>query len=255
MIQNNRPTFTFSLRKVQFLFCMAFSMLLSFSGMAQEKYFHYSPEGKAFFALSDSRIFIRFNSGVDAKTEESLLSREDLLLPVTDKMRIPAPKGILAEFKKNVSESDIKALLSRLNKAKEVFFANPILVFRDGTEQAALDRFAVKLNNSKDFPKLVELVNGIGAQIDEQNKYDPLVYFVKVSKNSPGNAMELANRLAETKLFKFSEPDMLRLMKRFNTNDPNLGLQWSLNNTGSSTQYNGVNAGGIVGADMRVFSA
>ena len=108
----------------------------------------------------------------------------------------------------------------------------------------------MKLKSPSGLSKLQAMVQSNQCEIVSKYEYDPLVYFIKVTKNSNGNALDMANLFAASQSFEYAEPDFLLLLKKFNTNDPLLGYQWALNNTGSSIQYNGT-----VGADMKIFSA
>jgi hypothetical protein len=217
--------------------------------------YHHTPDGRTYFELSGQKILIKFAPEISLEEQARILSEEKMLMPITKEMALPAPKVLMAELQKGATEKEILALIEKLNAVPQIEYANPFLIYQDGTSEAALDRFFVKLKDRSDFGKMDELVKSYGATIDEQYKYDPNLFFIKVTKNSKMRSLEMANQFAETGLFVTAEPDMLKLLKRYNTNDPNVGLQWSLNNTGSSAQYNGVNAGGTIGADMKVFSA
>ena len=67
-------------------------------------------------------------------------------------------------------------------------------------------------------------------------QFDADLIEIKTNKSSKGNALEIANQLAEMGIFEYAEPDFLRLMKRMSTNDPFVGNQWSLENTGTNTR-------------------
>ena len=214
------------------------------------KVYHYSPDGKIFYDLSNQKVLIKFKSTISVETQKNLLSAEKLLEPITKEMFLPSPKVVMAELTKGVSDDQILALIEKLNKNEQIEYANPFLVYQDGTSEAALDRFIVKLKNNTDYSKMEKLVKQNGAYIDEQYKYDPNLYFIKITKSSTMRALEMANQFVETGLFAASEPDVLKLLKKYNTNDTFLPYQWSLNNTGSSIQYNGTS-----GADMKIFAA
>lgn len=232
------------------LFVILFCVSFSFSSFANKKFYHYTPEGKAFFELSAKKVLIKFSANLPLSDQAKILSSEPLLKPLTEDMAIPSPKALLAELVKDAQEKDILDLIARLNRVAEIEYANPFLVFEDGTSEAAQNRIAIKLKDAGDFVRMEEVVKRNGAIIQEQYKYDPLLFFILVNKQSTARALELANLFAETQLFAASEPDMLKLLKRFNTNDTFLSYQWSLNNTGSSQQFSGT-----AGADMKVFSA
>lgn len=235
---------------------MGFFCWISIKSFAGDgSYFFYGPDGKNQFELNRKKVLIKFNYKLGFEERAGILAKTRVFKPLTKEMEMPAPKVVFAELARDLDEEAILEVIKYLNKMPEVDYANPFLSHRDGTLEAAQDRFAVKLFNQGDLKRLQDLAKGLNLIVEESYKYDPLVYFVKVTKQSPGNAMEMANRLAETKIFKYSEPDMLREMKRFNTNDPELARQWSLNNTATSNQFNGTISGAIAGADMRVFNA
>ncbi len=222
---------------------------------ANSKWYHYTPDGKTYFEFSHSKILIKFNDEISIESQRAILAAQPLLQISDSETFLPSPKVAVAKLKSNASELQIISLINKLKELKEVQYASPFLIYKDGTEQAALDQFIVKLRNSSDYSKMEELVIKSKAVIVKQYEYDKLLYFIKTDKNSAAPALELANMFSETNNFATSEPDLLKFLNKYNTNDPFLNLQWSINNTGSSTQYNGVNAGGIVGADMRVLSA
>jgi subtilisin family serine protease len=237
-------------RKGLLALSLLFLLAFRFQAGAETRYFYYGPSGREFFTLSTDKVFITFEGNPGFKTQAKLLASEPGLQVLTEDQLIPSPKGVLARVKKGLTDKDILEMLQRLNANAAIRYASPFLLYHDGTQQAALDRFAVKLKQASDFALLETMARKVGVSIDSRNTYDPLVYFLKVSKSSAGNALELANQFAESFQFQYAEPDMIRLMKRFNTNDPFLNFQWSLNNTGSSIQFSGT-----VGADMKVFSA
>ncbi|MCB0820076.1 MAG: S8 family serine peptidase, partial [Bacteroidetes bacterium] len=211
--------------------------------------FSYGPDGRTEFRQANDKILIRFSPGMSLENKLLILKTEPQVINPEKGDFLPAPD--VAVIRVNTSgEQETDALLQRLRSKQGVVYANPFLVYSDGTYQGIQDRILVRLKSDKDFGLLEKATNGFGAGILEQNQFDPLLYVVQTYPGSAGNALEIANRLAETRQFDYSEPDFLLLLKRFNTNDPNLSLQWSLNNTGSSQQYNGT-----AGADMQIFDA
>lgn len=192
----------------------AFLFLISpIAAFAGGSYFFYGPNGKNSFELNNSRVLIKFRYDISFEEKSKILAELGVFKPLSREMDLPAPKVTLAEPAKNLDEKSLLELIEKLNKFDQIDYANPFLAFKDGNLEAAQDRFAVKLYNSGDLNKLREFAVQLNLIIEETYKYDPLVYFVKVTKKSPGNAVEMANRLAEAKVFKYAEPDMFRLMK------------------------------------------
>jgi subtilisin family serine protease len=214
------------------------------------EYYSHTPDGTAKYTISTDKVLIAFREGITLEKQTALIKGAAIFKPLKAEMNLPSPRVTIAEILPGKTEKEILRALAQLRISDDVIYANSFLVYSDGTLQGIQDRFAVKLKSASDYSKLESLVRNNGAEIVEPNRYDPLVYFIKVNKNSKGNALELANQFAESKQFTYAEPDFLKILIRFNTNDTFLNYQWSLNNTGSAIQYSGT-----AGADMNVFSA
>jgi subtilisin family serine protease len=223
---------------------------VSIASIHLNNYYSYSPDGKQHFKLSEEQILIKFVSGVSFQEQANLLNNESLLQPLTKEMLLPSPQVTIAKTNGFVGEEKLRALLNRLQQSNLVEYANPFLVYKDGSKQGITDKFIVKLNQQSDRALLNQMVSDNGIQIVENYKYDNKVFIIQVPKNVGINALEMANKFYESGKFASAEPDFLLLLKKFNTNDPFLNYQWSLNNTGSSIQYSGT-----VGCDMKVFNA
>ncbi len=247
-----KQNYTTSIKCFIWIFLAIVSLGFSIqSAYAQSnKIYANSPDGRAFFELSESKMLIKFDENISFETIQKTLQQEPLLKKITKTMVLPSPKNaVLAEITKPLSSNDYNAILKRLELQPSVVYAHAFLKYEDGTLQGITNRVAVKLKSTGDYGKLDAVIRKNGLKLLEKNMYDPLVYFVQVPKNSI-NPLDLANQLAENGQFAWAEVDFLRLMNRFNTNDTFLANQWSLNNTGSALQNNGT-----PGADMKVFNA
>ncbi|MFM9986820.1 MAG: MopE-related protein [Flavobacteriales bacterium] len=235
------------------LFLLLFFAFANNSVQGQNKpsrYYSYSPDGVSNFTLSLDKALIAFRDDITPEEQTTLLKNASIFKAFSMEMNFPSPKVTIAEILPGKTEKEILQALNQLRLSEDIVYANPFLVYTDGTLQGIQNRFAVKLKSATDYGKLETMTRNNGAVIKEKYANDPLLYFIEVNKNSSGNALELANQFAETKQFQYAEPDYLKILKKFNTNDTFLDYQWSLNNTGSAIQYNGT-----VGADMNVFSA
>lgn len=213
--------------------------------------FFYSPDGKTTLETSTEKILVKFKAGTDFETQKQILGESKNLVPLQRENLLPAPVVTLVDLTENATKSDVEILLNQLNSNEKVDYASPFLAHKDGTLHGITDKIIVGLKSESDAQVLENIAKGYGAEIEERNEFDPLQYHLLVSKNANRNALAIANAIHETGLFQFAEPDFLRLMKRFNTNDPFVGDQWSLNNDGNNTsQWNGV-----AGADMKVYNA
>ncbi len=211
--------------------------------------FNYTPEGKNYYSLSTSQILIKFNKDLTFEQKQAILASEKAVLALKDEDVLPVPDVTIAKVQ-GLNEEALYELLKRLQANPSVHYANPFLVYEDGTLQGIQDRVVVRLKSSKDLQTLRTYAKRFNFSIVDWDNYDPNIYIIQTNKNSKGNALEVANALYETQVFDWAEPDFLLLLKRFNTNDTYLNYQWSLNNTGSGIQYSGT-----AGADMNVFDA
>ncbi len=242
--------------------CILFCLLLlqiGFNSSAQEleqktdlkkMTYAYSPDGKVYFEMSTKKILVKFNPSIGFAEQARLLKNFPEIASLKKDQLLPSPKVSLLELKENLNETAIKSLLKRIQALNEVVYANPFLIYFDGTQQGITDRFMVKLKSASGIQLLREASTQYKFNIIENHKYDKLVYFIETNKNSVGNALEIANALVESKNFVTAEPDYLLLLKKFSTNDTFLPYQWSLNNTGTAIQYSGT-----VGCDMKIFNA
>ncbi|MEZ5045218.1 MAG: S8/S53 family peptidase [Saprospiraceae bacterium] len=201
--------------------------------------------------VSKEKIVIKFAKGVNLAQQRQLLSKEDLIVPISADQVLPAPNVTLAALKNVQNEQMVYALLKRLNAYEEIVYANHFLVHKDGTQHGIMDEVIVRISDPKDQGPMRFLVQNFEAKIVKQDEFDPLQYHISIGKVEGRNALVLANSLYETGLFEFAEPNFLRLMKRMNTSDAFVNNQWALHNDGNNTsQY-----GGVAGADMNVFDA
>lgn len=211
--------------------------------------FNYTPEGKNYYTLSTQKILVKFKKDLTFEQKQSILAAEKGVARLSKESVLPSPDVTIAEVQ-GLNEEAVYALLARLQANPNVDYANPFLVYEDGTLQGIQDRVVVRLKSRKDLQTLKTYIKRFNLSILDWDDYDANVYILGTNKNSMGNALKVANALHETQVFDWAEPDFLLLLKRFNTNDTYLNYQWSLNNTGSGIQYSGT-----AGADMNVFDA
>jgi hypothetical protein len=84
------------------------------------------------------------------KNKKDILKSESLLQPLTKEMLLPSPKVTVAKTNGNVGEEKLKCLVKRLKQSNLIEYANPFLVYKDGSKQGITDRFIVKLRDALD---------------------------------------------------------------------------------------------------------
>ncbi len=109
-----------------------------------------------------------------------------------------------------IDHLDPKAdLLKQPAIAKKLLYKAPFMVLQNGKEVGLSHLFYVKLKNASDRGRLEELSRKHKATILGNNKLMPLWYTLACSKESSGNALDLANRFFESGHFSVAEPDFL----------------------------------------------
>lgn len=239
------------MKLIQYLISTFLIIILFFNNAytADNSIYNYGPEGKNYYKLSTEKILVKFNKDLSFDQKQELLSSFEELDPISEDNLLPAPDVTLVQVQ-GLSGEELEDLLVKIEQVPDVIYANPFLIYEDGTYQGIQDRVIVQLKSENDFDKLNELAKEFNVNVLERDIYDSKTYILKTNKNSKGNALEVANSLHESGEFQYAEPDFLLFLKRFSTNDTYLNYQWALDNTGSSIQYSGT-----AGADMNVFNA
>jgi hypothetical protein len=137
------------------------------------------------------------------------------------------------EFQQIPSSVEYFQKINLLNSNAKIIKANPNFTNSFGKKFGLSNYFYVKLKNASDYQLLVSKVLERNVIIVEQNQFMPLWYTLKITKNTIGNTLEVANQFFETGLFASSQPDFLS-DDRFCSNDPMFGSLWGLNNTSNT---------------------
>lgn len=172
--------------------------------------------------------------------------KEPQLLQLSNKIM----KKKLQSSPKNLKWATIETTASSptLTKLNGIIYEAPYFQSINGTEVGLSHLYYVKLKSDKDVSKLMELASINKVDIIGNNEYMPLWYTLSCSKESTGNALELANKFYETNLFEASEPDLMSDDTPNCVNDSNFSnYQWNLRNTGQN--------GGTIGVDVNFCNA
>jgi subtilisin family serine protease len=113
------------------------------------------------------------------------------------------------------------------------------------------DELVVKLKTGTPLSAFDKLLLQLQCSILKKYRFAENTFILSAGSTNEFDALAMANRLFETGLFDYAEPDLTLFDGLLSDpNDPLYNYQWAHNNTGSALQYNGVS-----GRDMKVQQA
>ena len=213
-------------------------------------FFYYYNESKIYLDISKERILVKFKSNINLTQKQNIISKYHELNDLSDEMYFSPLSVYLIELKKGVQSNAIESIVDSFQSMPEVEYANPFLISQNGTLVSTINQIIVSLKLPSDLDLLEKVARLYDLIIVKQNQFDRKIYHLELTDKSPGDALNIANRLHESGLFAFSEPNFLVADLISTTNDPLVGEQWPLNNTGSNST-----PAGIIDSDIDVFEA
>ncbi|MDD3721997.1 MAG: S8 family serine peptidase, partial [Lutibacter sp.] len=208
-------------------------VISSITMFAQNNYYWYKGQ-KIFLEEIQTKKFIMFNSFENISALKSSLNIKDLSVEKYNNMNVYSslnPQGDLKikEYKWAVIKTPSPISLKNKN---EIFYEAPFYLTPEKIEAGLSNLFYVKLNKTEDVNLLENMASQNGLEILGNNKFMPLWYTLSCSKQSNGNALQMANQFYETGAFAASQPDLMTDDSPFCVNDTHFNNQWGLNNTG-----------------------
>ncbi len=219
---------------------------LATRGLADGDYY-WGSKGKIPIKKSSTRSYVLFKddaTGLQKSTRGantvtiSDVKKYDLVLSANKKNA-----NIFSSLNSGVGKVDDIAALKEMD---EVIYAAPYYVFSNGKEYPLTNIFYVELKTAGDLYKLEKLAAEHNVIISDKIYPTWEAYVLCCTKESSGNALEMANLFHETGLFNFAHPEFLAI--EFNcVNDEFFDDQWNLKNTGQ--------LGGTAGVDINYCNA
>ncbi|MBP9193162.1 MAG: S8 family serine peptidase [Saprospiraceae bacterium] len=213
-------------------------------------YQYRGPDGVEKFAVTSSRIALKFKKDASAEVIKTIIKDFPDLAAYEGTAFKNVDGYTLFEVKAKLSnQKEIEDFAAILAKSPKIDNVAPVLIYSDGTPQIPTQRLVIKLYDTSDLHLLKSDALKYNFHLERTNGFDEKMYFANISTIS-SSALAICQALSEEKRYETVEPLFIRLLEKMNTNDPFINNQWSLNNTGTSQQYNGT-----PGADMKVFGA
>ena len=205
----------------------------------ENNYYYYKNE-KIFLQENSNRILLKLSTDSDKTDILRILNSEPNYKILKSDIR--QGEYIVLQSQPNVSYEAKLNSLKQLKAIPNIVTANFMLYLPEKDHFIGFaDEFFVKLHSSTTNDAFNQLLNQYGCEVVKQDQYDGDIFTLKITSDSPKNALKTSVDFYDTGLFDFAEPNFMQKTITY-TNDPLYGDQWALNNTGQS--------GGSVGADI-----
>lgn len=224
--------------------------------VAQEQTYYYKKGERVPLQVDTSKTFVLLSPETTREDVEKATKPANAVLKKFDTLKAPTGLDVTLEPAKGakwaiIDNSDITAQpLDQAAIATNVQYKAPFFLTKDKKQVGMSHLVYVKLKEAGDKLKLQALAEKLRVAIVGNNKQMPLWYTLACTKESAGNALQVANQLYESDNFAAAEPDFLAdfQIKVANkliacADDAHFGLQWGLKNTGQSGGTSGIDIG------------
>jgi thermitase len=204
------------------------------------EHFFYSGGKAQPLALDTQRIAVRF----------SATSGPDAIIMSDPELRLLEESGVGEEFRLEVFEVStagdavVSAKLAELNSRTDVEFASPIF-YAGGREAILTDELWVRFADDLSDTHVADLVAAYGTEIVKRTGSRPNSYILRVTSESPGDALTVSHAYYENENVISAHPNFVVSLQLDRVpNDTHYAGSWNLNNTAQR--------GGTAGADIEM---
>jgi len=203
---------------------------------AQNTYYWYRGV-KQELRINNKKKFVLLAKTTDTVSIKKLLISRGLYV----KSNIRETQVVAIPFKNKKRETKYWTIIEDINQAlfldKNIEYVSPFFYTKENDLVGLSHLFYVKLKSMQDTSKLQNMATKNNVQIIGNNSYMPLWFTLSCSRQSKGNALQMANLFYESNLFAASEPDIMVSDISNCVNDTYFQFQWGLDNRG---QNNGI---------------
>ncbi|MDD4438106.1 MAG: S8 family serine peptidase [Tissierellia bacterium] len=208
------------------IFVLTTVILLSLEAKSQNYYWYHNK--KIFIEQVSNKRFILFESLNDTirlkKSLDTINARIESFKKVNINVDLHKSTPIGNKYW-TIVETD-----SSLSNNPLILYEAPFFLTSHSNEVGLSHLFYVKLKNHMDIDTLEKMAESNNVAVLGNNPFMPLWYTLACSKNSTGNALEMANIFYESNLFTASEPDFMTNYLPMCVNDSLFDMQWGLSN-------------------------
>jgi subtilisin family serine protease len=211
---------------------------------------YYYQGKKLSFPLNYTRFSFQLAPGESINGRRADLNRQlqmgDSALQMQDKAN-----RVTVSLTKGIGTERAKSIITTLRQQSYIRYVHPCFTSAYGKDMSWSDELVVKLKPGTSRRMLDKVLLQFHCSLLREYPFAQDIYVLSAGSANQYDAISVANKLFESGLFLYAEPDLSLNDGLFSDpNDPLYGYQWAHKNTGSAIQYNGT-----AGIDMKVQQA
>lgn len=221
------------LKTLKFIIVLFFFSLSEIS-IAQSNYIWHSPNGLDTVAQNKQLLYVELDTIYFENDLQAIISHWSEIDSIyfSHSASDTLKKNYVLHLDSSMSTANFRAIIHYLDSCPQIVKVSEIL--GDNSEFFTTPLIMIKLNNLADSVILKNHLTSHTCSVEKVYDYNDLIWFARVN-NLDSNSIQISRELHETGLFDFAEPNFSFVMQNTSTtNDPLLGDQWHLGNTGSN---------------------
>lgn len=199
------------------------------------KCYYWCGDVKIPLIVNDDKLYVLAETTKIEKLTKTAMITHDSLIAARESENYSALglKSLLSDCEQSGKISLIleNAVLDDI-ETDDIIYAAPYFRTEDGSELGITNILSVQLSEAQQFDKLEKIAEYNNLEILGENIHEPNVYYLSCTKDSRGNALEMANLIYESGLVEYAAPEfILDSSPASAPNDTYFTDQWNLNNT------------------------
>lgn len=210
--------------------CIKMGTPMTRSADSKSEAYYWCDDVKVPLTINDDKLFVVMETSVYNTSPISDFASNVKKLEKYTPLGIKSSKDFRNTY--NLTSFTIEKVLRKDANLKDATYIAPYYKTSDGFEMGITNVLSVKVTSDSDIDKLSTIAKEYNLDILGNNLYDTSIYYLSCTKESNGNALEIANSIYESGEFKYATPEFIIESKpAINPNDPLFRSQWNLNNT------------------------
>lgn len=202
--------------------------------------FYYTPKGKVVLNnIDNGKVVVKFKNNLLSSSKNVILEKTSKnvfqKIAPDDKLKsgVIIHKEDKIYFEKKLQVKDVVKNIALLRNDSAVEYASPIYNYEDGTQFFFVDELVVFPKSNTPWYKVEELCIKYDVEIVKKTEYSENTYLLRLNNKNLG-VVEISNLFFESGLFEFAEPNLKRILKRFDVNSTSVlptAEEWHLRKT------------------------